>query len=338
MRLFPFYGSFPTLRDCLGLNEIDRKYYVNKTDINPATGKMYAINPSTGAWDDNYWAQQVDPVVNATQKAQQANQGNQQAITDALTNQTNQFNQITTSGKQDITDFLTKYSSDVPSVYNSTYAKYNIPGQLDYVGALNNRIKDLQGNQTNEGAGGFSSAGQVDAAINSRYLPLYETGVTNLANSSSLANTEAAQLLQPDVTAGNLLNDRLAREMTGFTSDQQNVLQGLIANLNAGVSLTNTQLTLANNLALKMQDYNNQLSLLKQQQAVTVVPASSNIYNAGTGQFTNTPGITLPGGTSTGGGTRGGTSNSSNVNAGLWQELGLLDNSNNGQSASATLK
>lgn len=34
---------------------------VSKTDINPATGKMYAINPATGVWDDNYWSNVVEP-------------------------------------------------------------------------------------------------------------------------------------------------------------------------------------------------------------------------------------------------------------------------------------
>lgn len=29
----------------------------NKSDINPATGKAYAINPSSGVWDDNYFSQ-----------------------------------------------------------------------------------------------------------------------------------------------------------------------------------------------------------------------------------------------------------------------------------------
>lgn len=33
----------------------------NKTDINPSTGKAWAVNPSSGVWDDNYWAQQVEP-------------------------------------------------------------------------------------------------------------------------------------------------------------------------------------------------------------------------------------------------------------------------------------
>jgi len=32
-----------------------------KTDINPQTGKAYAVNPATGNWDDNYWANTVEP-------------------------------------------------------------------------------------------------------------------------------------------------------------------------------------------------------------------------------------------------------------------------------------
>lgn len=35
----------------------------NKGDINPATGKAYAVNPATGHWDDNYWAQVVEPML-----------------------------------------------------------------------------------------------------------------------------------------------------------------------------------------------------------------------------------------------------------------------------------
>lgn len=37
----------------------------SKTDINPSTGKAYAVNPSTGNWDDNYWANTVEPSLRA---------------------------------------------------------------------------------------------------------------------------------------------------------------------------------------------------------------------------------------------------------------------------------
>lgn len=36
-----------------------------KGDINPETGKAYAINPETGVWDDNYWTNKVEPQLNA---------------------------------------------------------------------------------------------------------------------------------------------------------------------------------------------------------------------------------------------------------------------------------
>lgn len=36
-----------------------------KGDINPATGKAYAVNPATGVWDDNYWANTVEPQLKA---------------------------------------------------------------------------------------------------------------------------------------------------------------------------------------------------------------------------------------------------------------------------------
>lgn len=36
-----------------------------KADINPQTGKAYAINPATNQWDDNYWATVVEPMLKA---------------------------------------------------------------------------------------------------------------------------------------------------------------------------------------------------------------------------------------------------------------------------------
>jgi hypothetical protein len=42
--------------DCLGLDKVDRNYHVSAGEINPATGKAYAIRPD-GVWDDNYFSQ-----------------------------------------------------------------------------------------------------------------------------------------------------------------------------------------------------------------------------------------------------------------------------------------
>ncbi len=37
----------------------------SKSDINPSTGKPYAVNPASGVWDDNYWANVVEPQLKA---------------------------------------------------------------------------------------------------------------------------------------------------------------------------------------------------------------------------------------------------------------------------------
>lgn len=37
----------------------------SKSDINPATGQAYAVNPATGVWDDTYWAEVVEPQLKA---------------------------------------------------------------------------------------------------------------------------------------------------------------------------------------------------------------------------------------------------------------------------------
>ena len=62
----------------------------------------------------------------------------------------NQFNQ----SKSDITDFNTRYGAAVPQVINDTSNKYQLGDLLGQTNALNTRVKDLQGNLTNQGAGG----------------------------------------------------------------------------------------------------------------------------------------------------------------------------------------
>lgn len=54
MKLFLDYQS------CKGLNENDKYCHIAKSDINPQTGKAFAINPSTGAWDDTYFSEVVE--------------------------------------------------------------------------------------------------------------------------------------------------------------------------------------------------------------------------------------------------------------------------------------
>src|SRR5436190_22792065 len=82
------------LSDCIPLQKVDRKYYVSKTDINPATGKAYAVNPSTGNFDDNYWANVVEPSLRGGGGGGDGGEGNpvDQLLTNVINQYTDQLN------------------------------------------------------------------------------------------------------------------------------------------------------------------------------------------------------------------------------------------------------
>ncbi len=65
----------------------------SKTDINPKTGQMYAVNPATGNFDDNYWANVVEPQLRASAGGTTGNTAQQliQASIDKYTKQTEEY-------------------------------------------------------------------------------------------------------------------------------------------------------------------------------------------------------------------------------------------------------
>lgn len=52
------------------------EYMPSKNDINPATGKPYAVNPNTGVWDDNYFATVVEPQLRSQYGGDSGGSGN----------------------------------------------------------------------------------------------------------------------------------------------------------------------------------------------------------------------------------------------------------------------
>src|SRR3990167_5401673 len=64
-----------------------------KGDINQQTGKAYAVNPSSGVWDDNYWANTVEPALRAQYGVSGGGQldPSSQLIFDTINKQNEQF-------------------------------------------------------------------------------------------------------------------------------------------------------------------------------------------------------------------------------------------------------
>lgn len=168
------------------------------------------------------------------------------------------------ANKQELGDFINKYSSAVPQIIQDTYKEFNVGDLLGYANALNTRIQDLKGNLTSEGAGGYASAGQVDKALNTNYLPRFLSASENANRAATIAQGQVGYRVAPFQTEASLLNDRLARENTGYTQQQQNELTLLLQKLNDQQQMTMAEYNRATELAVGEQRYNQELRLLEE--------------------------------------------------------------------------
>lgn len=148
---------------------------------------------------------------------------------------------------------INSYMGAVDPAIQAADAKYNVTGLSNLANNLGTRVSQLQTNSNGEGAGGYASSDQVDAAVNSRFMPAYNQAVTNLNSGSQLAQNMVTQKLAPYTTQISTLNDQVAREMTGFTQGQQNELTALLNK----ASLSESEAQRAQDLALEEQKYQN---------------------------------------------------------------------------------
>lgn len=157
--------------------------------------------------------------------------------------------------RADLSAFNDKYSAAVPNIINATSDKYHLGDLLGLTNALNTRISELQGNTMGEGAGGYANAGQVDKAINTNYLPRFQTAVSNLGTATNLAQNEAGMLLKPYETEGQMLSDQIARESTGYSLEQQRELDALVAKMQSNTQLSVAEMQRATALAEMENSY-----------------------------------------------------------------------------------
>ncbi|HEX9060857.1 MAG TPA: hypothetical protein VF941_11815 [Clostridia bacterium] len=212
-------------------------------------------------------------------------------------NQTN-FGNLVASNTKAVTDFLGNYKTDVATAQDTANTKFNVPTFENLVTGLNSRINDLEFNTSNSGggsvgatgAGGFSTMGQVDTALSSRYLPQLNTAQQNLGTAAGLAQTYVGQALQPDQAYATLLANNIDTAMSGLTATQQTQMQGIIAKLNAGVALTTAEINAGEAYAATVLNNANSITLEKIRAAYTPIGAGSTLINPNTGTIIN-PGI-----------------------------------------------
>lgn len=226
----------------------------------------------------------------------------QQTVTDAANNAQTQFNNLLNTDNSSITGFLSQYKGDVGNAVQNANSTFQLPQLAGTVDSLNNRINDLENNTSNSGGGaeagtglgGYATEGQVGAELNSRELPQYNAAVQNLGTNEGLAQQMISNELAPDQAYSSLLATNIQTSMSGLTATEQNVLNGAIANLNAGVTLETTQLNNAEQLAQTVLNNATSTTNAKLQQQYQTLFPGQQLYEVGANGTANKIAGTTP--------------------------------------------
>jgi len=257
--------------------------WIQKTDINPATGKQYGINPNTGVWDDNYFA-------NVTEKqwlsspAGQAAQNERSQVDAAGLLKTQAANQTALIEKQkaDQGAFLNKYTTGMDTARSALSTELGLPElrQNTQVAGQTARdvsrtMQDLPQALTATGRAASVNQSRLTRGIaqrTSEMQPALETArraAEDTGAAQSFAETEYTKRLQekaqPYQLEASMLSEGLAREMTGFTQQNSNELTVILQKLQNNQALTMAEVNRANALADSETKFEQQKELLKLQ-------------------------------------------------------------------------
>ena len=217
------------------------------------------------------------------------------AVTDAANTAQTNFTNLNTANNKSVTDFLGNYKTDVGNAISTANTTFKLPQLEDAVTGLTSRINDLSNNTSNSaggaesgtGLGGYNSEAQVGEEINSRELPMLNAASANLNTASGLAQQQETIALQPDQTYEDLLKTNITTAMQGLTATQQTEMQGIIAKLNAGVTLTTAEMQTGEDYAKTILTNANNITLQNLKNQYTPIPQNNTIVNPATGQAIN---------------------------------------------------
>lgn len=184
------------------------------------------------------------------------------AITDAQAANKSEMNARFTQNRNDLSSAIDSYTRAIPGVTQAAQDKFGVNTLLGMTNALESRISDLKDNISGYGAGGTASAGQVDKAINNKYLPQYNSSASNLGRAATLAQGEISTNLSPYTTRINTLNEQIARESSGYSQEQQNELTALLTKYQTGVQMSENEKNRMNQLAVADKQFDNEIKKL----------------------------------------------------------------------------
>lgn len=207
-------------------------------------------------------------------------------------------------------DFLNRYKTaigsqeTVPGMYSRIGGELGLPTLQNNANMLNTTLSNIPNTYTAATKGYDVNSNQLSQIIGRKTYEL-TPAVTSANNAAANAQNQLstqigyeqqqqAKELQPYQSEQSMLADRQAREATMFSTDNQQELDGLVAKLQAGVTLTNAEQDRANQLAIAEKQYQGQLAQANATQNAATIGASNKVlqsgdtyYNPSTGQAYN---------------------------------------------------
>lgn len=315
------------LSACLGLGKIDRTYHIAAQDINPSTGKAYAVRPD-GVWDDNYFAQNFGG-------GSGGGGGNPAAYDDLLKNTPKALdfaNTLDASENNAFADYLGYMKSqDSPlDFYTKISEASGIPGMRKTQKSLQGQIYDMEDalrrvepDVSATSRNSIVTEAQRRGMVQERQKPLLENlgwyGQSLGRVSSAIADEQKNALTLTDLqgqgvnrisdvykTKLQLTADQNARKMTGFTADKETFLNVSLAKIKRGEEISDMEKQQAFEL-LKMEkqyklEYDNEMKLYENKPDTEIVTVGGRkvLVNKRTGAKISDLGSSSEGGTGVG--------------------------------------
>lgn len=194
------------------------------------------------------------------------------------------LNNLQNKQQGETADYLGRYTNAVNSLpneqqlFNQLGASQNLPQLHDFASkaniAVNNIPRDELTYAQQNGGGGNLDQNQLNQLIQQKLYDLspiaqkatqqYQDALQTVQQQMQYAIDQQNRSLLPFQAEGSLLGDRLAREMTGFTAQQQAALDGLTAKYNTQGSLSQAEMAQMTELARQENDFHNQQALQAQ--------------------------------------------------------------------------
>jgi hypothetical protein len=196
-------------------------------------------------------------------------------------------------------DYVNQYKNavannpTVTSLYNTANNMFNVPGLAQTATGLQNRVTNITPNAY-QGAKGYDiGSTEINNGIAnaSAYLtPQSNAATANYNTAAGLASqyvtagqAQNAQNLLPIQSQGTLLQQQEAAQSTGWNNAAQSEFQGLINKMNAGVTLSGTEMARANQLAQSEEAYQQAIGTSQLANQYQNIKAGDTLANTFTG-------------------------------------------------------